>query len=86
MDPVVVVAPVRLHQGGVHVPGENAGTLGAHGLDKAASGQVHCVPEDAFTAGGDQVQGSRIDTAVGQPGAFELSQDKRFNVFAGEFV
>ena len=68
------------------MPGDNGGTLGAHGLNKAAGGQIHCVSEDAFAAGGDQVQGSRIDTAVGQADAFELSQDERFNVFGGEFV
>ena len=45
-DPVVVLAPVRLHQRGVDVGGGDGGGLGAHRLHQAGGGEVDGVAQD----------------------------------------
>ena len=77
---------MRLHQRCVDVLCHHRGTLCAYRLDQTVGGQVYGVSEDAFTATGDQMQGSTVDAAVGQADTLELSQDKALNSFAGEFV
>ena len=41
VDPVLVLAPVWLHQGGVDVGGGDCGALCAHGLYEAGGGEVN---------------------------------------------
>ena len=65
-DPVLVFAPVWLHQGGIDVGGCDGGALGAHGLYEAGGGEVDAVAEDAAGTGGDQVQGCGVQSAVSE--------------------
>ena len=41
VDPVLVLAPVWLHQGGVDVVGGDGGGLGAHSLYEAGCSEVN---------------------------------------------
>ena len=83
-DPVVAFAPVRLHERGVDVGGGDGVGLGAHRLHEAGGGEVDGVAQDAAAAGGDQVEGGGVQTAVGESAAVELAQDERFDVVWSE--
>ena len=72
-DPVVVLAPVWLHEGGVDVCGGGCGALCAHGLYETCGGEVDCVSQDASGTGGDEVQGGGIESAVCECAALELA-------------